>query len=120
MSDNRFDMLEFGDDKPKVQPNTSVFTPVSSLQVKDGATAKQVDGQWVNAIGLQSTASHRHVAKVWQDKCIALPEFIKAVESLADSKRDVEKPESEILLKDLESLVDGTKIAKSEIGRAHV
>lgn len=115
MSDNRFDMLELGDDKPKVEPNKSVFTNVVSLQPKEGATAKQVDGQWVNAIGLQSTASHRHVAKVWQDKCISLPEFIKTVESLADSKRDIEKPESQIRLKDLETLVDGTKIAKSGI-----
>ncbi len=115
MSDNRFDMLELGDDKPKVEPNKSVFTNVVSLQPKEGATAKQVDGQWVNSIGLQSTASHRHVAKVWQDKCISLPEFIKTVESLADSKRDIEKPESQIRLKDLETLIDGTKIAKSGI-----
>ena len=77
MSDNRFDMLELGDEKPKVEPNQSVFTNVASLQPKEGATAKQVDGQWVNAIGLQSTASHRHVAKVWQDKCSPLADFIE-------------------------------------------
>ena len=115
MSDNRFDMLELGDEKPKVEPNQSVFTNVASLQPKEGATAKQVDGQWVNAIGLQSTASHRHVAKVWQDKCIALPEFIKTVETLAESKRDIEKPESEIRLKDMDTLVDGTMISQSGI-----
>lgn len=116
MSDNRFDMLELGDDKPKVEPNKSVFTNVASLQPKDGATAKQdANGNWVNAIGLQSTASHRHVAKIWQDQCIALPEFIKTVETLAESKRDIEKPESEIRLKDMETLVDGTKISSSGI-----
>lgn len=116
MSDNRFDMLELGDDKPKVEPNKSVFTNVASLQPKDGATAKQdANGNWVNAIGLQSTASHRHVAKIWQDQCIALPEFIKTVETLAESKRDIEKPESEIRLKDMETLVDGTKISPSGI-----
>ena len=116
MSDNRFDMLELGDDKPKVEPNKSVFTNVASLQPKDGATAKQdSNGNWVNAIGLQSTASHRHVAKIWQDQCIALPEFIKTVETLAESKRDIEKPESEIRLKDMETLVDGTKISSSGI-----
>ena len=113
MSDNRFDMLELGDEKPKVEPNQSVFTNVASLQPKEGATAKQVDGQWVNAIGLQSTASHRHVAKVWQDKCIALPEFIKTVETLAESKRDIEKPESEIRLKDVNTLIDGTPLTDS-------
>lgn len=116
MSDNRFDMLELGDDKPKVEPNKSVFTNVASLQPKDGATAHQdANGNWVNAIGLQSTASHRHVAKIWQDQCIALPEFIKTVETLAESKRDIEKPESEIRLKDMETLVDGTKISSSGI-----
>lgn len=113
MSDNRFDMLELGDDKPKVEPNKSVFTNVASLQPKEGAVAKQVDGQWFNAIGLQSSASHRHVAKQWQNQCIALPEFIKTVESLADSKRDIVKPESEIRLKDLTTLVDGTMISES-------
>ena len=116
MSDNRFDMLELGDEKPKVEPNKSVFTNVASLQPKEGATAKQdANGNWVNAIGLQSTASHRHVAKIWQDQCIALPEFIKTVETLAESKRDIEKPESEIRLKDMETLVDGTKISQSGI-----
>jgi len=116
MSDNRFDMLELGDEKPKVEPNNSVFTNVASLQPKEGATAKQdANGNWVNSIGLQSTASHRHVAKVWQDKCIALPEFINAVQSLADSKHDIEKPESQIRLKDMETLVDGTRISKSGI-----
>lgn len=116
MSDNRFDMLELGDEKPKVEPNKSVFTNVTSLQPKEGATAKQdANGNWINAIGLQSTASHRHVAKIWQDQCIALPEFIKTVETLAESKRDIEKPESEIRLKDMETLVDGTKISQSGI-----
>ena len=116
MSDNRFDMLELGDEKPKVEPNKSVFTNVTSLQPKEGATAKQdANGNWVNAIGLQSTASHRHVAKQWQNQCIALPELIKVVESLADSKRDIEKPESQIRLKDMETLIDGTKISKSGI-----
>jgi len=115
MSDNRFDMLELGDEKPKVEPNQSVFTNVASLQPKEGATAKQVDGIWVNSIGLESTASHRHVAKVWQDKCIALPDFFDTVNRLAESKRDIEKPESEIRLLDMETLVDGTRISKSGI-----
>ena len=62
MSENRFDMLELGEDKPKVAPNASVFTNVASLQPREGATAKQIDGQWVNSIGLKSSADHRHVA----------------------------------------------------------
>ena len=61
--------LELDDEPVKVQPNQSVFKPVASLQVKEGATATQdANGNWVNAIGLQSTASHRHVAKQWAMK----------------------------------------------------
>jgi hypothetical protein len=116
MSDNRFDLLEIGEEKPKVEPNQSIFTNVASLQVKEGAVAKQDNnGEWFNAIGLQSTASHRHVAKVWQDKCIALPDFIKTVDEIASTKRDIVKLESEIRLKDMETLIDGTMISKSGI-----
>ena len=40
MSDNRFDMLEFGDSKPKTQPNSQVFKNVDSLQVREGSVAQ--------------------------------------------------------------------------------
>ncbi len=94
--------LELDDEPVKVQPNKNVFTPVSSLQVKEGATAKQdANGNWVNAIGLQSTASHRHVSKVWQDKCTPLSDFIADVKEQAQYKRDIVKPESEIRLLDI-------------------
>jgi hypothetical protein len=116
MSENRFDMLELGEDKPKVAPNSSVFAPVASLQPKEGATAKQdANGNWVNSIGLQSTADHRHVAKVWQDKCIALPTFMDTVKSISVTKNDVLMKESAIRLKDINTLTDGTTISKSGI-----
>ena len=115
MSENRFDMLELGEDKPKVAPNASVFTNVASLQPREGATAKQIDGQWVNAIGLKSSADHRHVAKVWQDKCIALPTFMDTVQSISETPTDVLMKESDIRLKDINTLTDGTTISKSGI-----
>jgi len=114
MSDNRFDMLELGDDKPKVEPNKSVFTNVTSLQPKEGATAKQdANGNWVNAIGLQSTATHRHVAKQWQAQCTPLADFMETVKSQSTHKVDVVKPESEIRLKDVDTLIDGTPLTES-------
>lgn len=114
MSDNRFDLLELGDDKPKVQPNSSVFTNAGGLQVAEGATAKQdANGNWFNAIGLQSTASHRHVAKQWQDKCTPLADFIETVKTQSKSKFDYVKPESEIRLKDSETLTNGMGINKT-------
>ena len=114
MSDNRFDMLELSDEKPKVAPNANIFSNAGGLQVREGATAKQdANGNWVNAIGLQSTATHRHVAKVWQDKCTPLAQFIDAVKAQAPSKSDVNKLESEIRLKDSETLIDGTPLNES-------
>lgn len=103
--------LELDDAPIKNQPNQSVFQPVASLQVREGATATQdANGNWVNAIGLQSTASHRHVAKVWQDKCTPFADFVADVNEQSKFKRDVVKPESEIRLKDIETLVDGMPI----------
>ena len=115
MSDNnRTSFLELDDAPVKVTPNTSVFAPVASLQPKDGATAKQdSNGNWVNAIGLQSTASHRHVAKVWQDKCSPLTDFIETVKEQSKTKFDYVKPESEVRLKDSETLTNGMGLTKS-------
>jgi hypothetical protein len=114
MSDNRFDMLEFGDVAPKAEPNKSVFTPAGGLDVREGSTAKQdANGNWVNAIGLQSTATHRHVAKVWQDKCVSLEKFYDVLKAQQVSKVDVVKPESAIRLKDSGTLLDGTPLTKS-------
>ena len=114
MSDNRFDMLEFGDTAPKVQPNKDVFKSAGGLQVREGSTAKQdANGNWVNAIGLQSTATHRHVAKVWQDKCISLESFYETLKTQQSNKHDVVKAESDIRLKDGKTLIDGTPLTKS-------
>ena len=114
MSDNRFDMLELGYDKPKVQPNKSVFTPVASLQVKEGATAKQdANGNWFNAIGLESTASHRHVAKQWQSKCTQFADFVQTVKEQSASKYDLVVPESNVRLKDSNTLTNDMTLTKS-------
>ena len=114
MSDNRFDMLELGDDKPKVQPNKSIFTNAGGLQVSEGATAKQdANGTWFNAIGLESTQAHRHVAKQWQSKCTPFSDFVESVKAQADSKYDLVVPESNVRLKDSETLTNGMGITKS-------
>ncbi len=114
MSDNRFDMLELGDDKPKVQPNKSIFTNAGGLQVSEGATAKQdANGTWFNAIGLESTQAHRHVAKQWQSKCTPFSDFVESVKAQADSKYDLVVPESNVRLKDSQTLTNGMGITKS-------
>jgi hypothetical protein len=116
MSDNRFDMLEIGDATPKAEPNKSVFQSAGGFQVREGSTAKQDDnGNWFNAIGLQSTETHRNVAKVWQDKCLSLETFYDALKKQAEGKIDVEKPESAIRLQDATTLIDGTPLTKGGI-----
>jgi len=114
MNDNRFGMLEFGDTAPKAEPNKDVFTNAGGLQVREGSTAKQDDnGNWFNAIGLQSTETHKHVAKIWQDKCVSLESFYSTLKAQDANKVDVVKPESAIRLKDASTLLDGTPLTKS-------
>jgi len=114
MNDNRFGMLEFGDVAPKAEPNKDVFTNAGGLQVREGSTAKQDDnGNWFNAIGLQSTETHKHVAKIWQDKCVSLESFYSTLKAQDANKVDVVKAESAIRLKDSSTLLDGTPLTKS-------
>jgi len=114
MSDTPKSFLELDDAPVKIQPNASIFTPASSLQVAEGSTAKQDNnGTWFNAIGLESTSTHRHVAKVWQDKCTPFSDFVSAVKSQVEFKEDIVKKESEIRLKDANTLIDGTPLTKS-------
>ena len=121
MSNMPKSFLELDDAPVKVAPNTSVFTNAQSLQPSEGATAKQdANGNWVNAIGLQSTASHRHVAKQWQAKCTPFADFIETVKSQATNKVDVVKPESAIRLKDVDTLVDGTPLTDSGMNSLRV
>jgi hypothetical protein len=121
MSDNRISFLELDDAPVKLQPNTSVFSNAGGFQVAEGSTAKQdANGNWVNSIGLQSTASHRHVAKVWQDKCTPLADFIETVKAQSTHKVDVVKPESEIRLKDVDTLIDGTPLTDSGMNSLRV
>ena len=121
MSNTPKSFLELDDAPVKVQPNTSVFTNAGGFQVAEGATAKQdSNGNWVNSIGLASTATHRHVAKQWQAQCTPLVDFIETVKSQSTHKVDVVKPESEIRLKDVDTLVDGTPLTDSGMNSLRV
>ena len=114
MSDTPKSFLELDDAPVKVEPNKSVFTNADGLQVREGSTAKQDDnGTWYNAIGLQSSASHRHVAKQWQDKCTPLADFVETVKKQSEHKEDRVKKESQIRLSDANTLLDGTPLTKS-------
>ena len=121
MSNTPKSFLELDDAPVKVTPNTSIFTNAGGFQVAEGATAKQdSNGNWVNSIGLASTATHRHVAKQWQAKCTPLADFIETVKSQSTNKVDVVKPESEIRLMDVDTLVDGTPLTDSGMNSLRV
>ena len=121
MSNTPKSFLELDDAPVKVTPNTSVFTNAQSLQPREGAVAKQdANGNWVNSIGLQSSASHRHVAKQWQAQCTPLSNFFETVKSQSTNKVDVVKPESDIRLKDVDTLVDGTPLTDSGMNSLRV
>ena len=116
MSDTRKSFLELDDAPVKIQPNANVFTAVSSLQPREGATAKQdSNGTWFNAIGLQSSEAHHHVAKQWQAQCTPLAELMETVNKLASTKRDIVKPETDVRLKDSTHLNDGTFLSKKGV-----
>jgi len=114
MSDTPKSFLELDDAPVNVEPNKSVFTNAGGFQVKEGATAKQdANGTWFNSIGLQSTATHRHVAKVWQDKCTPLADFLETVKEQSTHKVDVTARESDIRLKDSSTLINGMPLTDS-------
>jgi hypothetical protein len=114
MSDTPKSFLELDDAPVQAQPNKSVFTNAGGFQVAEGATAKQdANGNWFNAIGLQSTATHRHVAKQWQAKCTPLADFIQTVKEQSTHKVDVTAMESEIRLQDSSTLANGMQLTDS-------
>jgi hypothetical protein len=116
MSDNnnRASFIEFGDAVPVAQPNNSVFGNETGLQVRPDSVAKQdTNGNWVNAIGLASTEAHRHVAKVWQDKCISLDDAYTVIKQEATTKFDLTVPEEQVRLVEPFKLVNGTPINES-------
>ena len=43
---------------------------------------------FTNALGLESTETHRHVAKVWQEQCFTLPEIRDSIGRASESKKD--------------------------------
>jgi hypothetical protein len=89
------------------EPNTEVFGEVSTTEPKGKAEVK--DGVQFNALGLESTEDHKHVAKVWQDQCIPFPSTIEKIEKEREGKIDVKKPQSYLRVNDEMVLPGGEK-----------
>jgi hypothetical protein len=114
----RFANLEIGGPKKTAAPvatvpNPQVFTAPSN-PIKGTATRKD-DGTWVNALGLESTDTHRHVSVIWQQKCIPFGEYFDQVKRDAKFKRDVLTPESEVRLDSDLCLPDGTQVTDNGV-----
>lgn len=95
MSD-RFTRIEL--DTPDI--DTNVFQSEGGLQVTEGNKARQINGVWHNAIGLQSTAVHRHVAKSWQDQCASFDSVLTSLERHSHTKHDIMLLESDVAVTD--------------------
>lgn len=89
-------------------PNTDVFTSTDNgFMLPADARAEIVDGIQRNALGLESSATHRHVAKVWQDQCVPILEFAEVIEDQKKGKFDHRKPMSWLHLTDELTFPDG-------------
>lgn len=115
---DRFSILEIDDAKPvaPATPNAEIFSNVASLQVRDGAKAvRGADGVWKNAIGLVSSETHRHVAKVWQDRCVDLETVFNKVKQDDQFKRDRVVPEGTVRVSSDLRLPDGTPLTSNGV-----
>ena len=63
MSDTPKSFLELDDAPVKIQPNASIFTPASSLQVAEGSTAKQDNnGNTIDSKNVKSTVAANDIS----------------------------------------------------------
>jgi hypothetical protein len=85
------------DDKAKA-PNSDIFSAEDRLTGLGDRTAEVRDGVQYNALGLESTATHKHVAKIWQDQCTPILEFQKRVDAQQEAKIDKEVDQTDIRL----------------------
>tara|TARA_Y100000310_G_scaffold302024_1_gene338984 strand:- start:127 stop:1383 length:1257 start_codon:yes stop_codon:yes gene_type:complete len=92
-----------------------VFEQESGYSISPEAKAEQKDGAWYNALGLESTEEHRHVAKGWQEKCVPFDEFVDK-----QSERQQYKYDEERWIRDLEFkdgyLSTGEKLTDNALG----
>lgn len=116
---DRFSKIEI-EDAP-VTPGVE-FTPAGGLQTSGTATSR--NGVFLNALGLESTAEFRHVAKRWQETCVPFTAIESQVAAEAAAKFDRIVPESAVRLDTENDLqiagndVIGDPVALTDNGRA--
>ena len=95
-------------------PNSEIFKDSKNgFAIAADAKAHVVDGVQFNALGLESTADHKHVSKVWQDQCIPIDDFAATIEAQRVGKIDVPKPMSFLHLSDDLTLPDGMNLTRN-------
>lgn len=90
----------------------SDVNPVFPVPVSDPLASRKAirdeNGIWRNALGLESSVTFRHVARVWQDRCIPFQQFCDQVVRDDDSTRDQVYPARYLLeIDDALKLPDG-------------
>lgn len=92
----------------KKNTTNATFTETQSLQVgTDRKAGIDENGVYHNAIGLESTEEHPHVAKAWQDRCFPFNELYANVQADVPSKRDESVPESSVAVTSALNLDNG-------------
>ena len=93
--------------------NTEVFdTPSSNFLLPADAKASLVDGVQRNALGLESSATHKHVAKVWQETCVPWNDFSEMIKVQAVGKEDRKEDISKLSVTDELTLPDGMEFTE--------
>lgn len=103
-------------DKP-LPPNDEFFPQSDTGLIARGQAQRDPKtGVWRNAIGLESSPMFRHVAKVWQAKCIPFQQFYDTVRTDDRKKRDVvQKPNYFREIDDELVLPDGATVTPNAI-----
>ena len=105
---DRFDKIEFDDAVKTYVPDAF------QGRIMNGATAGlDKNGVMRNALGLESTEDHRHVAKVWQKQCIPFTQFMMDVSADAANKKDILASQDELRLESPMQLRNGIQLTKN-------
>jgi len=92
---------------PNTEGKNATFPKITTM-LPSGKAGRDENGTYHNALGLESTETHKHVSVIWQRKCIPLGEFAADIHDQAQYKKDVRLPADALRLTEDLTLADGT------------
>lgn len=85
----------------------TTFPKITTI-LPSGTAGRDENGTYHNALGLESTETHKHVSVIWQRQCIPLGAFAADIHDQAANKKDVRLQADDLRLTDALTLTDGT------------